>query len=208
MFDDQAQVDLFGPALNAPPPWIFDPLERGAYSLIMADPPWKYLTRSPKGLGKSPDRHYKTMTLKEIIATFPLGDLAAKDSVLWLWATAPMLDQQLTALKAWGFKFVSSGVWVKRTSRGKIAFGGGYTFRNAHEIVLLGSKGSPKYPNRNVRSVFDGPLREHSRKPEESYEVARRLVPYGRAADVFSRQSRPGWDNWGDQRHLFDEAAA
>lgn len=204
MFDDQAQVDLFGPVPQVPVPWIFDPLERGAYSLIMADPPWKYLTRSPKGLGKSPDRHYKTMTLRDLMA-LPVGELAAKDCVLWLWGTAPMLDQQLAVLKAWGFKFVSSGVWVKRTRRGKLAFGGGYTFRNAHEIVLLGSRGAPKYPNRAVRSVFDGPLREHSRKPDESYEVARRLVPYGRAADVFSRQSRPGWENWGDEKNLFDE---
>jgi N6-adenosine-specific RNA methylase IME4 len=206
MLNDQAQVDLFGSGLPAPPPWIFDPLERGAYSLIMADPPWKYLTRSPKGLGKSPDKHYSTMTLPALM-DMPLGDLAAKDAVLWLWGTAPMLDKQLMCMKAWGFRFVSSGVWVKRTSRGKLAFGGGYTFRNAHEIVLLGAKGAPKYPNRTVRSVIEGPLREHSRKPDEAYDVARRLVPYGRAADVFSRQSRPGWENWGNEATKFNEVA-
>lgn len=187
--------------------WPFAPLERGAYSLIMADPPWKYLVRSPKGLGKSADRHYQTMT-RERIEALPVADLAAKDCMLWLWGTAPMLHIQLEIMRSWGFKYVSSGVWVKRTKRGKIGFGGGYTFRNGHEYALLGSRGAPKYVDRSVRSVIEGPLREHSRKPDEAYAAARRLIPYGRAADLFSKQTRDGWENWGDQKTFFDEVAA
>lgn len=186
--------------------WPFAPLERGAYALIMADPPWKYVVRSDKGLGKSPDRHYRTMT-REMIEALPVAKLAAKDCVLWLWGTAPMLHIQLEIMKAWGFKYVSSGVWVKRTKKGKLGFGGGYSFRNSHEYVLLGSRGSPKYIDRAVRSVIEGPLREHSRKPDEAYVAAKRLVPYGRAADLFSKQTRPGWENWGDQRTFFDVKA-
>lgn len=172
--------------------------------MIMADPPWKYLTRSEKGLGKSADRHYSTMTLDSLMR-LPVAALAAKDCVLWLWATAPMLEKQMLVLRAWDFKYVSCGVWVKRTKSGKLGFGGGYTFRNAHEMVLIGSRGNPKYPNRDVRSVIEGPLREHSRKPEESYDVARRLVPYGRAADVFSRETRVGWDSFGNEAGKFDD---
>ena len=134
-------------------PWILDPLERGAYSLIMADPAWKYVTRSAKGLGKSADRHYDTMTLNEIMM-LPVADLAAKDCVLWLWATAPMLEKQMDVVRAWGFKYVSSGVWVKRTKHGKLSFGGGYTFRNSHEIVLIGSRGSPKVARRVSRASY------------------------------------------------------
>lgn len=200
------QIEMFGDTRRhlMPGRWVFSPLERNAYSLIMADPPWRYLTRSEKGLGKSPDRHYATMKILDI-AFLPVSDLAARDCVLWLWATAPMLDRQIEIMKGWGFKFVSSGTWVKRTRHGKLGFGGGYTFRNAHEVVLLGSIGHPKYVDRAVRSVIEGPLREHSRKPDEAYEAARRLIPYGRAADLFSRQSREGWENWGDQATKFNE---
>ena len=203
---EQAHPDLFEGDMPAARPWLFDPLERGAYSLIMIDPPWKYITRSEKGLGKSADRHYQTMTI-EWIMELPVAELGAKDCVLWLWATAPMLEKQMRVLRAWDFKYVTSGVWVKRTKSGKLGFGGGYTFRNSHELVLIGSRGNPKYPNRSVRSVIEGPLREHSRKPDESYQVARQLVPYGRAADIFPRCTRPGWEPWGNEIAKFDEAA-
>lgn len=183
--------------------WIFAPLEQNAYSLMVIDPPWKYRTWSIKGLGKSPDQHYRTMTIEEI-ADLPVADLAAKDCVLWLWATQPMLDQQIEIMKGWGFRYVSHGSWVKRTKNGKLAIGTGYSLRNSHDTFLIGSIGKPKYVDRGVRSVVEGPIRENSRKPDEAYTAARRLVPYGRAADVFSRETRPTFENWGDEATLFD----
>lgn len=182
--------------------WIFDPLDRGAYSLIMIDPPWSYKTYSPKGWGKSAQRHYACMTMEDI-ARLPVGELAAKDCLVWLWATAPMLDQQMAVLKGWGARYVSSGVWVKTTNAGRVAFGTGYSFRNAHEIVILGAFGRPKIVSRSVRSVLMAPVREHSRKPDLAYELARELIPYGRAADLFSREARFGWDAWGHEAEKF-----
>ena len=189
-------------------PWPFGELERGAYSLVMIDPAWKFKTFSEKGLGKSADRHYRTMRIEDIKA-LPVRDLAAKDCLVWLWATAPMLNQQMDVLAAWGAKYVSSGVWIKTMEKsGKLSFGGGYSFRNAHEVIILGKYGSPKIASRSVRSVISAPRREHSRKPEEAYEAARKLIPYGRAADVFSRMTRPGWEASGDEVGKFDEVAA
>ena len=110
--------------------------------------------------------------------------------------------------KGWGARYVSSGTWVKTTTSGKIAFGTGYSFRNAHEIILLGAFGRPKIASRSVRSVLMAPVREHSRKPEEAYTAARALIPDGRAADIFGRQARPGWDTWGNEAAKFDEVPA
>lgn len=186
--------------------WPFSPLSRGAYALIVADPPWSFKTFSPKGWGKSPQRHYACMTIDEI-ADLPVKDLAAEDCLVWLWATAPMLDQQMGVLKAWGARYVSSGVWCKTTPTGKPAFGGGYSFRNAHEIILLGAFGRPKIASRSVRSVITAARREHSRKPDAAYEAARAMIPGGRAADLFSRQPRPGWESWGNELEKFAEAA-
>ena len=199
------EPDMFSKPTNAV--WPFGSLEPRAYSLIMIDCAWRFLTRSPKGEGRSPQAHYRTMTLDEI-AALPVADLAADDCLLWMWATAPMLDSQITILKGWGFKFTTSGTWVKTTKNGLLAFGGGYVLRNCHEPFLIGSRGSPDVSSKNVRSTIMAERREHSRKPDEAYEHARRLIPHGRAADVYSRESRPNWESYGDEAGKFDEGKA
>jgi len=188
------------------PEWPWGNLERGAYSLIMADPPWHFATRSPKGEGRSPQAHYQTMSLEDI-AALPVKALAAENCLLWLWATAPLLDRQIDILKAWGFGYASTMVWCKTTRKtGRISMGTGYYARNSHEHVLLGKVGSPKMSSRSVRSVVMGPVREHSRKPDSAYDAARALVSYGRAADLFAREVRPGWESWGDELGKFQGA--
>lgn len=190
--------DLFAAPLAA---WPFGGLAPQAYQMIMADPPWRFELYSDKGEEKSPQAHYATMTL-DAIAALPVADLARADCLLWLWATAPMLDQQLRVLDAWGFRFVTSGVWVKTTRRGKIGFGTGYVLRNAHEPFLIGVRGEPKC-SRSVRSVVMGELREHSRKPPAAYTAAEQLLPGARRCELFSRTERPGWETWGDEAGLF-----
>lgn len=191
--------DMFAPNCAA---WPFGDLEPGVYGLIMADPPWRFELYSERGEEKSPQAHYRTMTLDDI-AALPVADLAAPDCLLWLWATAPMLDRQIAIMAAWGFRFVTSGVWVKQTVTGKTAFGTGYVLRNAHEPFLIGARGEPKCA-RDVRSAVFGPVREHSRKPEQGYAAAERLIPKARRSELFSRQGRPGWESWGDETGKFD----
>lgn len=186
--------------------WPWGSLPAKSFDFLMADPPWCFTLYSEKGEEKSAQSHYKTMTLEDI-ARLPVAGLAADDALLWLWATAPMLAQQIEILEAWGFTFKTSGVWVKTTTNGKIAFGTGYILRNAHEPFLIGTRGSPKTA-RNVRSVIMGQLREHSRKPEEAYRAAELLMPDARRIEIFSRTDRPGWSTWGDESGKFNEVAA
>lgn len=183
--------------------WAFGNLEPQSYSLIMIDPPWTFVTRSSAGEGKSPQAKYRTMTVADI-ANLPVADLAADDCLLWMWGTAPMQDVQIEILKGWGFAYSTSGVWVKTTKTGKINFGTGYSLRNAHEPFFIGTRGSPDIQSRSERSVIMAQIREHSRKPDEAYDMARRLIPHGRAADVFSRQSRDTWEAFGDEAGQFD----
>ena len=186
--------DLFHDAL---PAWPFGDLAAQSYQLIMADPPWRFELYSAAGAEKCAEAQYRTMTL-DAIAALPVADLARADCLLWLWATAPMLDQQLRVMEAWDFRFVTSGVWVKTTRRGKIGFGTGYVLRNAHEPFLLGVRGAPQCA-RSVRSVVMGELREHSRKPEAAYAAAEQLLPGARRCELFSRTDRAGWETWGDE---------
>ncbi len=197
------EPDMFTPSRNVA--WPFGRLVPRAYSLIFIDPPWHFITRSKRGESKSPQAKYRTMTIDDI-AALPVADLAADDCLLWMWATAPMVDRQMEILKGWGFDFSSSGVWVKTTVNGRLGFGTGYTFRNCHEIILLGTRGSPEIKSKSVRSVIMAQAREHSRKPDEAYAAARAMIPYGRAADVFSRERRPTWEGFGDEFGKFDTA--
>jgi N6-adenosine-specific RNA methylase IME4 len=185
--------------------WPFGDLQPGAYHLIMADPPWRFELRSERGEEKSAQSHYECMSLEDI-AALPVGDLAAPDCLLWLWATAPMLPQQLAVLEAWGFTFKTSGAWVKTTKTGKLAFGTGYVLRNCHEPFLIGTRGRPATA-KDCRSIVMAETAEHSRKPYSAYTRAEHLLPgdHIRRVELFSRQSRLGWDTWGNQAGAFDD---
>jgi len=187
--------------------WPFGPLKLFGYDIIMADPPWKFSNWSEKGEAKNAAAQYQCMELADI-KSLPVGMLARKDCLLWLWATNPMLPQALEVIKAWGFTYKTAGTWLKQTPTGKPAFGTGYILRSSTEPFLIATMGAPTTA-RNVRSVVHGPVREHSRKPEEGYRAAEALIPNAlHRADLFSRQSRPGWDAWGNETGKFDEEAA
>lgn len=181
------------------------------FDLIKADPPWRFGTRSRKGVtAKGAGGQYRTMSLEDI-KSMRVADVAASDCILWLWATNPMLPQAFEVMAAWGFTFKTAGHWAKTTRHGKLAFGTGYLLRCAGEPFLIGTRGRPKTA-RNVRSVVMGPVREHSRKPDESFAAAEQLVNRDvlgrspRRLELFSRQERDGWSVWGDQTGKFDAA--
>lgn len=188
--------------------WPFEPLQPLSYDFIMADPPWDFSLRSVKGqTSKAAAGQYSCMSIDDI-AALPVGELGRGDTLLWLWATHPMIDQQIGVLRRWGFTFVTSGVWGKTTTKGKIAFGTGYRLRCASEPFLIGTLGNPESA-KNIRTLFMAPLREHSRKPDEGYAIAEAMMPKAmRRADLFARQSRPGWEAWGNEATKFDGVVA
>ena len=196
--------DLFAPS---PAAWPFGDLRPLAYDLIMADPPWSFANWSEQGEEKNASAHYRCMSI-EAINAMPVADLAKPDCLLWLWATAPMLDQQIDTLRRWGFEFATSGVWCKTTVTGKQAFGTGYILRNAHDPFLIGKRGSPRTA-RDVRSAFLAPTRGHTRKPELAFQMAERMMPAARRCELFAWTRRPGWDAWGDEvgRYEMEEQA-
>lgn len=205
----------------------------GQFGCIVADPPWRFLTRSAAGRGRCPDgplrravqrennpeRHYKTLSLDEIKA-LPVGDFAAKDAVLLLWAVDPLLPAALDVGAAWGFTFKTPGFyWAKMRRAGSrrhllheepdhkmFPMGTGYWTRANPEICLLFTRGRPKRLATDVRKLIIAPRREHSRKPDEQYERIEALVggPY---LELFARSTRPGWTSWGNETTKFDEAA-
>ena len=172
------------------------------YDLIVADPPWRFNVRSEKGLGRSAENHYQTMKLPEI-AALPVADLAMKDCVLLLWVTDPLLDRGLEVMKAWGFAYKTVGFyWTKTNRDGSPFMGTGYWTRANPEQCLLGVRGKPKRLDASVPRWITSPRREHSRKPDEFFDRARRLTGSSHL-ELFSRQQRAGWTCWGNQTERF-----
>ena len=170
----------------------------GGFGVILADPPWTFSTRSAKGLGKSPQRHYDCMTL-DAIKAMPVASLAARDSVCVMWATSPLFPQALQVLEAWGFAYKATGAWAKRSSTGqKWHFATGYLYRGAVELWIVGTKGAPRRTSRSIRNLIVAPVREHSRKPEQMRLDLEALFP-GPYLEMFAREPAPGWTSWGDQ---------
>src|SRR5262249_17330856 len=111
------------------------PTLAGPFDLILADPPWQYDVRPPGN--REIENEYHTCTLPTIVRHRPH---AAADAVLFLWATAPKLLEALHVMKAWGFAYRTHAVWDKDK------LGMGYWFRGRHELLLVGTKGSPATP--------------------------------------------------------------
>lgn len=184
------------------PPWPFGDLVPGAYGAILCDPPWAFAVRSAKGHGKSPERHYPTMPFGDL-AALPVARLAARDCLMFMWATWPHLPTALELMAAWGFAFKTGGAWVKRTSGGKVAFGTGYLLRSATEPFLIGTRGAPKIGSRSIRNLIDSARREHSRKPPESRAIVEALRPGVAACELFGREPWPGRAVWGNEPDRF-----
>ncbi|WP_291975280.1 MULTISPECIES: MT-A70 family methyltransferase [unclassified Chelatococcus] len=184
-----------------------------AFDLVMADPPWPWEAYSSKGLEKSPEAQYATMSFSEIEA-LRLGDLLAPGGVMFLWCTWPLIGRQEALMRAWGIEPKTGGVWAKRTASGKLRWGTGYVLRSVCEPFLIGTLPRSGARGASLANLFetienavvDGLAREHSRKPDEAYALLEALTPGARRADIFARQRRPGWDGWGNELDKFESA--
>lgn len=170
------------------------------YSVIYADPPWRYRVYSKKGLGRSAESHYPTMSLEEIKA-LPIGELAAKDCVLFMWITFPCMQEAFQVLEAWGFEYKTTAfVWIKQNRVSDSLFWGmGYWTRANAELCILATKGHPKRASPGVHQVIVSHIEEHSKKPEEARNRIVQLMGDVPRIELFARQSPEGWDVWGNE---------
>jgi len=131
----------------------------------------------------------------DTICALPINELATDAAALFLWTTAPHLPEALHVITAWGFEYKTHAVWVKDW------IGLGYFVRNQHELLLVATRGDMPCPLPANRppSVVTAPRREHSRKPDEAYELIERMYPELPKVELFARSRRLGWDAWGNE---------
>ena len=169
------------------------------FRTVLADPPWRFTNRT----GKVAPEHrrldrYDTMTLDDIKA-LPVADVADTNAHCYLWVPNALLPEGLAVMEAWGFRYISNLVWAKRRKDGgPDGRGVGFYFRNVTEIVLFGVKGSLRTlpPGRRQVNMIETRKREHSRKPDEQYDLIESCSP-GPYLELFARYPQPGWTTWG-----------
>lgn len=171
------------------------------FGTILADPPWRFANRT----GKMAPEHrrllrYSTMSMDEI-HELPVSDFAQDESHLYLWVPNALIRYGLDVMAAWGFTYKTNLVWYKiRKDGGPDGRGVGFYFRNVTELVLFGVRGSLRtlQPGRRQVNVISSRKREHSRKPDELYDIIERCSP-GPFLELFARHRRDGWMQWGDE---------
>jgi N6-adenosine-specific RNA methylase IME4 len=191
-------------------------LDRARFATVMADPPWRFQNRT----GKVAPEHkrlsrYSTMDLVDICG-LPVKEHLEDRAHCYLWVPNALLPDGLRVLNAWGFDYKSHIVWQKvRKDGGPDGRGVGFYFRNVTEILLFGTRGKnvrtlapgrsqvnfiecdgePNEPNGDILKTRK---REHSRKPDEQYDIIE-SCSWGPFLELFGRGRRSGWTVWGNQ---------
>ena len=172
------------------------------FGCIVADPPWPMNESWPAGRipkGETHDRRrralpYPTMTLEQI-AALPIGDLAAKDSHIYVWAISRFLAEGIATVRAWGFRYVQTLVWAKKP----MGLPPGGMYAPNVEFVVVGKRGSLPAMRRVNSMWFSWPRTgKHSAKPEAFQDMVESVSP-GPYLELFARRKRLGWASWGNQ---------
>jgi len=179
---------------------------KAQYGAILIDPPWRFSNRTGK-VGPEHKRlhRYETMSFEDI-AALPVRDLALPKSHLYLWCPNALLLEALMIMKGWGFTYKTNVVWYKvRKDGGPDGRGVGFYFRNVTELLLFGTMGRLRtlQPGRSQVNVMISRKEEHSKKPNQVYDLIERCSP-GPYLELFARSRKKGWTQWGDEVDTYE----
>jgi N6-adenosine-specific RNA methylase IME4 len=176
-------------------------LKAATFSTILADPPWRFQNSTGKVAPEHKRlRRYATMSFGEI-REMPVGLHATEESHLYLWCPNALLEEGLSVMRAWGFTYKTNIVWYKiRKDGGPDGRGVGFYFRNVTELLLFGTRGKLRTlkPGRTQVNLLRTRKQEHSRKPNEVYDIIEACSP-SPYLELFARERRKGWVQWGDE---------
>lgn len=169
------------------------------YRIIYADPPWTFKTYSAKGKQKSPEAHYSCMSVEDIYR-LPVRDIAAENSILFLWVTWPLLQEGMETIRRWGFQYKTCAFnWVKQNKIASSWFWGlGYWTRSNSEVCLLATRGTPVRESKSVHQICDARIMQHSHKPDEIRDRLVQLCGDLPRIELFASRPAEGWTSVGN----------
>ncbi len=179
----------------------------GPFSLIYADPPWRYEATGKSGSRLRIENQYPTMALEDICA-LPVASICDDDAMIFMWSPSSLIPHALQVMRAWGFDYSTQLVWHKKG--GQVPYMG-QVFYQAHETLLVGKRGNglpvPLSENK-VSSVIEAPRTDHSKKPELVYDMLEKMYPESKDnfCELFARNAHEGWSSWGNEAGDADAA--
>jgi len=172
------------------------------FATVLADPPWQFQNRT----GKMAPEHkrlqrYPTLSLQEI-KDLPVEAIVEDTAHLYLWVPNALIAEGLQVMEHWGFTYKTNLIWYKiRKDGGPDRRGVGFYFRNVTEMILFGVRGKNARTlqrGRSQENIISSRKREHSRKPDEQYELIEECS-WGPRIELFARGPRENWFVWGNQ---------
>jgi N6-adenosine-specific RNA methylase IME4/ParB-like chromosome segregation protein Spo0J len=175
----------------------------GKFGTIVIDPPWEMEKIERDVRPNQVGFDYPTMNEDELIAfKAKLDPMVADDCHLFMWTTQRFLLMAQRLVETYGFRYVLEMVWHKPGGFQPI----GLPQYNA-EFIVYARRGSPEFVNtRSFNVCNEWPRREHSRKPQEFYELIARVTG-GKRIDVFARERREGFETYGNEVGKFAAVA-
>jgi N6-adenosine-specific RNA methylase IME4 len=177
------------------------------YDILMIDPPWP---KKKGGIRKvrpnqGGELDYETMSEHEIwnlLDSQILLNYANDRHIVFIWSIDSFLTFTEEMMNRMGYKQHARLIWDKENGMAPA-----FTIRFSHEYLLWYYKGKFEPISKDCRgkytTVFRGGAREHSRKPDYAYEMIDKIYPNSTKIDVFSREKRNGWGQWGNQTNHF-----
>ncbi len=182
--------------LSQPRKQVYLPLPEGKYRTIVIDPPWPIEKILREVRPNQLDLDYPTMTIEEIEA-LPIPELAYEDGChIYLWTTHKYLPRALEVLDAWGANYECLLTWVKNVGMTP------FSWMYSTEHCLFARIGNLPLLKLGKRLDFQAKVREHSRKPDEFYNLVKEVSPKP-WIDMFSREAREGFEQFGNEPGRF-----
>jgi N6-adenosine-specific RNA methylase IME4 len=171
------------------------------YSIIYADPPWSYADKKANDPAMG-GITYPVMKLQDIKALH-VPEICERDCALFMWVTMPMLQEGLSVIAAWGFKYRTCAfTWVKQNPKGNGIYSGlGHWTNGNAELCLFAKRGAPKRVSKSVKQIVLAHRGRHSTKPPEVRERIVQLMGDLPRIELFARDNiveDNGWDYWGN----------
>tara|TARA_B100000965_G_C19473196_1_gene705050 strand:+ start:124 stop:774 length:651 start_codon:yes stop_codon:yes gene_type:complete len=187
---------------------LYPPLPNEKFDIIYADPPWHYngklqFDKSSKSKEKidlkknifisTASFKYPTLKLDEL-KKLDLNKISKENSLLFMWATNPHLEQSIELGNAWGFEYRTIAfVWNKMVHNP-----GQYNLSYC-ELCLLFKKGKIPTPRgaRNIKQLVEIKRTSHSSKPDKIRENINLMFPTQKKIELFARTKNKNWKSWG-----------